>query len=263
MNSYRMYTIVLVIFLCNLAGFSNLLAQVPSPYHYRVSYDMFLDFDGYQVYKADLFAGTTRSLFWYQVAGPAMQSGLMQTESDPGDFRFDLVDTARFFILSDRSQNRILQLERMPATTQFCVVTEPFGQIEWQITGRKKTMDSFECEEATAHFQGREYVVWFSEQIPISFGPWKFHGLPGLVFEAYDTTGEVRFNLRSIKKIGTQTGIPVPRLSSYPTMDRTAYIAHFRSYVDGLERRMMSRFDRSFQVKVRSSTIRSVEMYDE
>ncbi|MFN4285395.1 MAG: GLPGLI family protein [Lacibacter sp.] len=43
------------------------------------------------------------------------------------------------------------------------------------------------CQKATTTFAGREYVVWFSPKFNVSTGPWKFHGLPGMVVKAYDT----------------------------------------------------------------------------
>ena len=38
---------------------------------------------------------------------------------------------------------------------------------------------------ATTHFRGREWKVWFSEEIPLSLGPWKLGGLPGLILAVH------------------------------------------------------------------------------
>lgn len=40
--------------------------------------------------------------------------------------------------------------------------------------------------KATCTFRGREYTAWFCVDIPISNGPWKFGGLPGLILKVYD-----------------------------------------------------------------------------
>ena len=35
-------------------------------------------------------------------------------------------------------------------------------------------------------FKGRTWYAWYSEDIPVSEGPWKLYGLPGLILRAYD-----------------------------------------------------------------------------
>lgn len=35
---------------------------------------------------------------------------------------------------------------------------------------------------ATTQFRGLTYTAWFALDIPINEGPWKFHGLPGLIW---------------------------------------------------------------------------------
>ena len=42
---------------------------------------------------------------------------------------------------------------------------------------------------------GRECVAWFSKDIPLNEGPYKFRGLPGLIFEILDTRNQFIFKL--------------------------------------------------------------------
>ncbi len=58
--------------------------------------------------------------------------------------------------------------------------------LNWQITNEKKKVQVFNCTKATLSFRGREFVAWFTTEIPVAFGPWKFHGLPGLILEVHD-----------------------------------------------------------------------------
>ena len=41
----------------------------------------------------------------------------------------------------------------------------------------------YECIKATGNFRGRNYTAYFSAKIPISDGPFKFSGLPGLILK--------------------------------------------------------------------------------
>lgn len=81
----------------------------------------------------------------------------------------------------------------------FRYVKEDIPKIEWQILNEKKNIGNFKCIKATGFFRGRKYTAWFTTSIPLSYGPWKLQGLPGLILEAYDKDKEVYFYFKSIK----------------------------------------------------------------
>ena len=58
---------------------------------------------------------------------------------------------------------------------------------EWEIASDTTTILSYLCYQATCHFKGRDYTVWFTPEIPRSEGPWKLCGLPGLILHAEDS----------------------------------------------------------------------------
>ncbi|KFC24116.1 GLPGLI family protein [Chryseobacterium sp. FH1] len=61
--------------------------------------------------------------------------------------------------------------------------------IEWKILPETKKIDKFEAQKATIDFGGRTWTAWFSQDFPFQDGPYKFHGLPGLILEMEDSTG--------------------------------------------------------------------------
>ena len=69
---------------------------------------------------------------------------------------------------------------------------------DWKIENEQKSIGKFKCRKATTEFRGRSFTVWFTPEIPIADGPWKFHGLPGLILEAKDAKGDYSFELESI-----------------------------------------------------------------
>jgi len=60
------------------------------------------------------------------------------------------------------------------------------------------------CKKATCHHAGRDYEAWFAPEIPISDGPYKFSGLPGLIVKLQDSDNEHVFELREIKKVNNK-----------------------------------------------------------
>ncbi|MGB5980543.1 MAG: GLPGLI family protein [Nonlabens sp.] len=75
-------------------------------------------------------------------------------------------------------------------------VEERWIEIDWNIHRDKtKQLEGLKCILATGTFRGRDYHAWFTPDIPYPFGPWKLHGLPGLIVEAYDDTNTFRFVL--------------------------------------------------------------------
>jgi GLPGLI family protein len=68
-----------------------------------------------------------------------------------------------------------------------CYYEENIDLQQWEILEDTLTVCENLCQKATCTFRGRKYVAWFTMNIPISNGPWKFGGLPGLILKIYDT----------------------------------------------------------------------------
>ena len=56
----------------------------------------------------------------------------------------------------------------------------------WTMGDSTREVLGYTCQQATANFRGRLWTAWFATDIPVSDGPWKLGGLPGLILEAYD-----------------------------------------------------------------------------
>lgn len=69
----------------------------------------------------------------------------------------------------------------------FFIYEEDYVPQKWQIADSVKQILDYTCQKAECDFRGRRWIVWFTPDIPISDGPWKLNGLPGLILEAYDT----------------------------------------------------------------------------
>ena len=72
------------------------------------------------------------------------------------------------------------------------------NSISWEIHNDTKKIGTYICNKAIGSFRGREYTAWFTRDIPVEFGPWKFNGLPGLIIEVVEKGMHVHFVLQSI-----------------------------------------------------------------
>ncbi|MDR1601988.1 MAG: GLPGLI family protein [Tannerella sp.] len=64
---------------------------------------------------------------------------------------------------------------------------------QWELLPDTATILSYSCRKAVCRFKGRDYEAWFTPDIPRSEGPWKLHGLPGLILKAQDARKEYVF----------------------------------------------------------------------
>lgn len=70
---------------------------------------------------------------------------------------------------------------------------------EWELTDSVTNVLGYECQSARCVFRGREWTVFYTEEIPLADGPWKLHGLPGLIMKASDEKGHYTFECIGIK----------------------------------------------------------------
>jgi GLPGLI family protein len=84
---------------------------------------------------------------------------------------------------------------------------------EWEIYDDTLTVAGYSCQKAECRFRGRNYTAWFTVDIPISNGPWKFGGLPGLILKLYDNDRLYTFECMGIER----------RKQKYPIMEYNHY----------------------------------------
>lgn len=78
------------------------------------------------------------------------------------------------------------------------VIREPLEKTDWKIESETKQILGYICQKATGICKGRQYTAWFTTDIPAGFGPWKLQGLPGLILEASDPAGRIRFTCTKV-----------------------------------------------------------------
>lgn len=115
---------------------------------------------------------------------------------------------SRFFVNSPNMSNEALYLFPQESSafivnklgTSTYIIPQEYPRIDWQIGEKAKEIGGYQCQQAIGTFGGRTYTAWFTTELPFPYGPWKLHGLPGLILEAEDAKQEVIFRYAGFDK---------------------------------------------------------------
>ena len=92
--------------------------------------------------------------------------------------------------------------------SEILVIKEPLQLFTWQIIPNVDTLIlGYHCQKAKASFRGREYTAYFSPEINMFGGPWKFDGLPGLILSVKDE--DEYFIIEPIKLSVSENNVPI------------------------------------------------------
>ena len=75
------------------------------------------------------------------------------------------------------------------------------SKFNWKISDEKAKIGSYNTQKATTDFGGRKWIAWFASDVPLQDGPYKFHGLPGLIVKVEDEGQNYSWELKGNKKV--------------------------------------------------------------
>ena len=105
-------------------------------------------------------------------------------------------------IFKDYANNSIVYREEV--LRDYFEYKEKLHIFNWVIEEERQTINGYDCQKATTKYAGRAYEAWYTQEIPISDGPYKFNGLPGLIIRIYDTKHHYLYDLIEVKKTADQ-----------------------------------------------------------
>ncbi|MBK8195215.1 MAG: GLPGLI family protein [Lewinellaceae bacterium] len=163
--------------------------------------------------NATLYFNASRSLYIHH--GVPAKSYSKQTE----EFYSVRIagDPEGFPIYKLHGEHKIFSKIPCYLSKKHCIVEDTLGDVDWIIDpSERRRLGVYECRKAIGKFGGREYESWFTYDIPISSGPFKLGGLPGLILEAYTLDKKVQFLFVSLEisskltqLIQVPSGLPV------------------------------------------------------
>lgn len=116
-------------------------------------------------------------------------------------------------IFKNKPENILISFDKGPLEgfqtfTNF-KLTEKINPHNWTITEDTCTILNYPCTKAVTTFAGRNYTAWFTQDIPLNDGPWRFYGLPGLILKIEDDKNIYRMEAVGLQKIS-------PKKISFP-----------------------------------------------
>ncbi|MDP2452910.1 MULTISPECIES: GLPGLI family protein [unclassified Kaistella] len=74
-------------------------------------------------------------------------------------------------------------------------------KFDWKIQSGKEKIGAYNTQKATTEYGGRKWTAWFTPDIPLQDGPYKFYGLPGLIVKVTDDGNNYSWELKGNKKV--------------------------------------------------------------
>lgn len=91
---------------------------------------------------------------------------------------------------------------------------EPLDQLAWAISPATAAIAGYTCQRATTTYAGRHWEAWFTREVPVPEGPYKFYGLPGLIVKLADAGANYTYELARLRQLPAPIPMKVPEESA-------------------------------------------------
>ena len=103
------------------------------------------------------------------------------------------------YLTKEIKESKIKKYFVSPLSRDRFFITD-FKKLEWRITPETAHIGEYNCQKAEVEYGGRHWTAWFTKDIPISEGPYLFHGLPGIIIQIKDDASDFDFKLVQLRK---------------------------------------------------------------
>lgn len=197
-EAMRILYLILLSLLIHFIGFSQ--NKLKDDFMYKITYNL-----TYKIDSTSLEKPTSELMILYLGDNLSLFSSRAKTLANPIVVRGNTGYTSRsaltkfhYEILKDNETN-VLYYTLQIVNDRF-YYTQDKNLFDWKISEETKQIKGYNVQKATTSFAGRDYTAWFSPEIPIAEGPYKFNGLPGLILDISDTENEYVFEFMGLEK---------------------------------------------------------------
>lgn len=150
-------------------------------------------------------------------------------------------------------------------------VLETTDKLNWKLHDETKELAGYHLQKATTQFGGRHWTAWFTKDINLSEGPYKFRGLPGMIFQISDNKDQFDFTLvksyKLAKTYNTQSilegfsGQKSVKISEERL--KKLYLNHYANPLRDFKEQFKNNTDPTLRLFVMSVEIKSADQFKE
>ncbi|OFY39450.1 MAG: hypothetical protein A2X18_04970 [Bacteroidetes bacterium GWF2_40_14] len=174
-------------------------------------------------------------------------------------------------IYKNYENNTLMFLSNVFAQDYF--YEESLERQNWVLSKDTAIIESYNCLKATCMFRGREWIAWYTPDIPMIEGPWKLCGLPGLILKAVDAKGEFSFICKGISLLMPKKEIFLPveaYKNKYVKTDGRTFIQIKRKSVEDLKNSLASQGltivsvtdEKGINAEIQKKRMNAIEYYE-
>ena len=101
---------------------------------------------------------------------------------------------------------------------------------DWKLTNETQKILDYNTQKAVTTYGGRTWIAWFTKDIPIQDGPYKFCNLPGLILKIEDAQHNHIFEIKAIEKSPENFKYPENKFVSPTHIDFVKYKKLFQQH---------------------------------
>ncbi len=152
---------------------------------------------------------------------------------------FGVKSKSNTFVFKNFLNNDIFATNNIGFST-FYIKGSTNGLFDWKLEKETKEILGYSCQKATCDFGGRKYEAFFTSDINVPNGPWRFHGLPGLILEVKSTDGVFSLTSTDLKISRSKVVIENP-YANKKTMSWDDFLLLYRRKYDAMLRNTMTK----------------------
>jgi GLPGLI family protein len=176
--------------------------------------------------SSNYFKMISDSVIRQQIASGINMGEILQVNRGQG--RGD--EMLRGLLFKNYPEGKIATMDH--AFTDWFYFEEDIPDFQWKLErGELKVLD-YLCKKATITFRGRTYETWYAPEIPVSDGPWKFSGLPGLILKISDTRGQYDFEAIALSGVSWEDPITQSKSSRFMKTSRENFYKAKKRFMD-------------------------------
>lgn len=200
---------LLLAVLLNIFSIAQKISFIPT---IRVNYDSKLNLgENFTKEQKFVLLGNSQSYYF-----GAAQNYL----NDTGQYEAKGIDLAS---ISDYFKERVIEKDGITYTfltvNSNKILYQENIKIKWVLYSDTKIINGVKCQMAATNKYGRRWIAYFSKDYPQALGPYKFNGLPGLIFELYDIRDDYHFTVSKVEKFNNDFSFNLGAFKNYSKKD--------------------------------------------